>query len=276
MSQNIWVIKESGEKELFDEDKVRSSLERAGIPREYEEQVVNHVKKGAYQNIPTSEIYGLVSGFLGKAYPLGKDRYSLKRAIMEIGPTGYPFEKFVAELLKQHGYTVAANTELLGACVTHEVDVLARKDKRVYFVECKYHNQIGLKCDIKIPLYVKARSDDLAHKLSRTDPGVEFGAWIFSNTKFSSDAITYAECVKMRLTGWSYPDNGNLQDMVESKKLYPVTTLNSLSQREKQILVENGILLASELADGNGLRDILRLKPQVADRVRRECDILLG
>ena len=80
---------------------------------------------------------------------------------MELGPSGFPFEKFVAAIIKEEGYQTEVGVIVQGACVTHEVDVVATTDHQHIMVECKYHNQQGRVNDVKIPLYIQSRFLDI-------------------------------------------------------------------------------------------------------------------
>ena len=73
------------------------------------------------------------------------------------------------------------------------------------------------------------------------------GAWLFTNTKCSLDAIKYAKCSGMKITAWNYPENESLQFYIESKKLYPITILSTLSKNHKRKLFEKNILTIKEL-----------------------------
>ena len=161
-SENIQVLKASGEKEPFSEDKVRRSIRRTRIPKKLEDEVVRHVRDSLYSGIPTAEIYRHISEFLGNSsYPYTRTVYGLKQAIMQLGPSGYPFEKFVAAILSHHGYTVQTDVIVSGRCVDHEIDVVAQKENRRYMVECKFHNLPGVRSDVKVALYIQARFEDL-------------------------------------------------------------------------------------------------------------------
>src|SRR3990172_9268594 len=95
------VIKADGTIEQFSEEKLLSSIKRAGVPSSLHNQILEYVKKHVYDNIPTSEIYKQIGEFLEKNdEPYVKSKYSLKSALMELGPTGFPFEVYVSEILK--------------------------------------------------------------------------------------------------------------------------------------------------------------------------------
>lgn len=249
-NRKILVIKASGEKEFFNEEKVRLSIRRAGIEPHLEEELIEQIYRRLYPNITTREIYNQILDFLDKsAYPEGKTRYSLKRAIMSLGPSGYPFEKFLAQVLASRGFKTQTGLILKGACVDHEVDIVVQKEKELYPMECKYHNHPGVKTDIKTALYVKARFDDL--KAGETDGrfgGLKFTqAWLATNTKFTTQVVKYGRCAGVRLLSWDYPPNGSLREWVEAAQLYPITCLFSLSQSQKKNLLEQGIVLCRDL-----------------------------
>src|SRR3989338_6866663 len=107
---DVSVVKVGGLKEPFSEEKLRQSVRRAGIPLKIHDEVVDHIKSRLHDDISTEEIYGHILEFLGKSpYPFGAARYSLKKAVMDLGPTGFPFEKYVASILSRQGYKVDTN-----------------------------------------------------------------------------------------------------------------------------------------------------------------------
>jgi hypothetical protein len=158
---------------------------------------------------------------------------------MDLGPAGYAFEDFIAAVLTAYGYTTKTRQIENGVCVTHEIDVEAEKDGRRFLVECKFHNQPGSRCDVKTTLYLEARFEDLSDIFDEV--------WLVTNTKLTSEAMTYARCKKMRVISWGYPQGDNLQTLVEGKKLYPITCLSGLSSHQKMLLLKKGIVLAKDL-----------------------------
>jgi hypothetical protein len=274
--KELYVTKASGERELFSEAKLLASIGHAEVKSEESRRILNIVKEGLYENIPTAQIHQLVENYLGTVSPSSQARYQLKRAVMTLGPTGYPFEVYIGELLKKFGYATLVSQLVRGSCVTHEVDVLAEKGERVYFVECKYHNQPGLRTDLKVALYVVARGEDLFEKLKSEHPETKYASWVFTNTKFSADAITYAECKGLRLTGWSYPQNSSLQMMIEKTHLYPITVLKSLSSKQTARLLEQNIVLVSQLSGITHLKELLDLSDEGEEKIKRECLLIEG
>ena len=249
-NDTIWVIKTSGERQPFSLTKLRRSLVRSGADNETVERIVNHIIPELHNGMRTSAIYKHAYSILKRnKYPVAI-RYSLRKAVMELGPSGFPFEKFVAEILRAKGYTAKTGVILPGFCVSHEVDVLMEKDNKHIFVECKFHNQQGIKTDVKVALYVHARFLDLqkGHDIQEagSTPKVHEG-WLVTNTKLTGDAIQYANCAGLTIIGWDYPEQGNLQDLILETGVHPLTFLSTLSTHEKITLLEKGIVLCNDL-----------------------------
>ncbi len=266
------VIKATGEIEPFSKEKLAASIKRAGIPENLEDKVLNHVEDKLYENIPTSEVYSHITEFLGETHTPSKIKYSLKHAIMSLGPTGYPFEDYVSELLKKMGYTTETRSLLKGRCVTHEVDVVAQKDHPFarIMVEAKFHNTPGTRTDVHVALYTKARFDDVKEKHNLTE------GMIVTNTKVTTDALSYALCSGMKVLGWSYPQEESIRDLIEKYSLWPITFLSQISLPQIQTLVENHIVLLSDVIEKPESLDILALDPQVKKKVLEEAKRILG
>lgn len=260
----IIVIKATGEREPFLETKVRSSIRRAGITPELEDQVVTHVRSILYENIPTAEIYRHIIEFLDKSpYHGARAKYSLKQAIMNLGPTGYPFEQFVAAILNHHGYQVETNEIIQGKCIKHEIDIIATKNNNKYMIEAKFHERPGTRTAAKAAMYTWARFNDLQ----------EFDQpWLITNTKATLDAIDYGNCMGMRIISWSYPQHENLRYLIEKANLHPLTVLSTLSQKQKQRLLEQKIVLCRQIIGLN--RETfasINLSPQQTEQVKNEA-----
>ena len=247
----ILIEKTSGEMEAFSRDKLRRSLERAKASPAIIDKIVDHVLKELKNGDKTSDIYKHTFRILSDNERPSAGRYHLKHALMELGPSGHPFEKFVGELLRAQGFTVEVGTMVEGSCVTHEVDVTAQKDNHHIMVECKFHNQPGVKSDVKIALYVQARFEDVAKKWQQEPShGQKFHeVWLVTNTKLTIDAIRYATCVGMTAIGWHYPDDSSLEHLIEQFNLHPLTCLTALNNSQKQQLINQGFVLCKKLAE---------------------------
>ncbi|HEX7042561.1 MAG TPA: restriction endonuclease [Patescibacteria group bacterium] len=244
----VQVVKANGEKEEFSEKKLLRSIHRIGIPEEEQRKVLNHVHEKLYENIPTSEIYKHVAEFLDTTpHRYSRSKYSLKQAIMELGPTGYPFEDYISKLMTQEGYMTTVRNIVRGKCITHEIDVIAKKGSDKIMVEAKFHNSTGIKTDVQVALYTYARFEDVKDKENFTKP------LLVTNTKATTDAIAYAHCVGMDIITWSYPDEKSLRDLVEEYHLYPITALRSLPESSKQTLLEQDVVLCRQICANHSL-----------------------
>jgi len=234
MGNVVNVIKASGDIEPFSDRKVISSLLRAGAPLDLAQKIISEIKPHLYQNIPSFEVYNLVMRILKKQQQDLAARYNLKKALMELGPTGYPFEKYMAEVLKAQKHEVSINQIVAGKCVSHEIDIIAKNDSR-FMIECKFHNQLGGRTDIKVALYTYARFLDIK------DKGFD-QPWLITNTKVTQEVKTYALCVGMKLTSWDNPEGESLREMIDKTGLYPITASTTLTLAEKQDLIEKNIV----------------------------------
>lgn len=270
------VIKASGEKVFFEPGKIIRSLERAGASREVIQEVLFETKKQLFDKIPTKEIYRVVFKNLKKLNRCTACKYHLKNAIMELGPAGFPFEKFIATLFEAEGYHTITDQTVKGRCVKHEVDIIADKDNKYLMIECKFHSDAGNICHVKNALYVYARFLDLekifldkhAHA-QKFDQG-----WLVTNTRFSTDAEKYGKCVGIGLLSWNYPKGDGLREIIDRKGLYPVTCLTSLSKNEKQTLLNNKIILCQTIYESPSALNSIKLSRIRKKKVLQEAEII--
>ena len=266
-----YILKANGEKELFSENKLLLSIQKAGIPKDLWENVVTHVKSNLYENIPTQEIYKHVTEFLENSpHPFSRAKYSLKQAIMDLGPTGYPFEDYISEILKMEGYNTQIRQIIKGKCISHEIDLIVQKDNVSAMVECKFHNAPGTRSQVHVSLYTKARFDDIKENNNLSE------AWLVTNTKVTPDALSYALCSNMKIISWDYPEKGSFGDLIGKYKLHPITMLTSLSQNQKQILLANHVVLAKEVCKNPSSLDILGLPQDKKNSILSECQFVYG
>lgn len=244
------VIKASGQKEEFSHQKLVDSLVRSGAPDDVAEDIAKKVEVQISSLSHTRHIYRLAKKMLRQYnHALGM-RYSIKKAISSLGPSGYPFEKYFGKILAAYGYSVELNMMINGYCVKHEVDIIATKGRDKHIIECKYHTDSGKPIDVKTALYIRSRVADIkkAFRKNSRDVMVKDG-WLVTNTRCTSDAIRYANCTGLRIVSWRYPEKNSLERMIERKRLYPVTILSSIKKQSLDILFNNNIVLAQEIAD---------------------------
>ena len=253
MKNNIVVTKASGVTEPFSIKKLRNSLERAKATSEEINSIVETLLPKLYQGISTKKIYSEAFRLLRHQSKPHAARYYLKRGIMELGPSGFPFEKFVGELFKHQGYEVQVGKIVQGKCVKHEIDVIAEKENQIILMECKYRNQPGITVDVKTPLYIQSRFEDvLANGLLKNKES-KFSGWITTNAKFTSDALDYGNCKGLNMLSWDYPHNKALKDMIDNAGLYPLTCLTSLTRHEKQWLLAKDYVLVRDIYNNKNL-----------------------
>jgi hypothetical protein len=186
-----------------------------------------------------------------------------------------PFEGYIAEIYKAKGFEVATDQIIQGKCVSHEVDVVAWNENKLIMAEAKFHNELGIKSDLKVALYVKARYDDIHGieynygKRRKLDEGL-----LITNTNFTVKAVEYSECAGVKLIGWNYPSQGNLHDMIEDMGLHPVTCLTTLTNSEKKDLMENGITLCRNVRDSADKLMQLGLSREAIDQAVEESNFM--
>lgn len=263
MTRTTLIRKASGEKEAFSQKKLKESLKRVGADKEAIRQIADEINNWIHEGVTTKNIYKQAFRLLKKHKEGPAARYKIKKAIMELGPTGYPFEHFVGQLIKHYGFETEVGQVLQGQCVQHEVDVMATGKGKQIFVECKFYNSQGKYANVKVPLYIRSRVDDIVkkRKLLPEFSNVDFQGWIVTNTRFTSDAIEYGKCSGLHLISWDYPKGHSLREMIEKEGLFPVTTLTSINKLQKQILLDEGIVLCLQICRNPKLADKLDMSP---------------
>lgn len=270
----ILIRKSDGEEEPYDASKLESSLMRAGANASDRAEIVEHIAAELRPGMTTEDIYTHAFSLLKKrAHSPVAARYSVKRALFALGPSGFPFEQFFAEVLRSHGWRAETGVTLTGRCAPHEVDILAEKSGLRVGIEAKFHNDPSGKTDIKDALYVKARYEDLARSPEASSRVAE--GWLVTNTRFTKNAIRYAQCTNLTLIGWDYPDKKGLLDLIEAGSVHPITCLTSLSESEKRHLLENRIVLCKDIRAPH-LLESLGVRRERLEGVMREASALCG
>lgn len=274
MNEGILVRKADGTTEPFSEDKLRHSLQEARAKDPVIEEIVSHIKEELRPGIKTSSIYNHAFSLLKKHGGASAARYSLRRSLADLGPTGFPFEHFVARLFEAQGYSTQVGIHLTGACVKHEVDVVAKKEGDFVIGEVKFHNEHNIKSDVKTALYVSARFDDLEKSNfdNLNTQGAKPRRILITNTKFTSKAIRFGECADLDLIGWGYPEKGNLEDLITQANLQPVTALTTLSNKDKKKLLDNELVLCKSLRENEKALEQIGMPPTKINTVMGEVD----
>jgi len=278
-NESFDIIKSSGERVKFSLDKLRGSLKRTGADKQTVSQIIDKVRDELYQGISTREIYNRAFALLKKKKSYLASKYKLKKAIYELGPTGFPFERFIGAILKYSGYKIDVGKVLQGKCVTHEIDVIAQKNNETNIIECKFHGDQGINCNIKVPLYINSRYQDVkTHWNSNPKNTAKLTkGWVVTNTRFTKDAIQYSKCCGLYLLSWDYPKNDSLKDRIDRLGLYPITVSTLLTNREKQFLLSRDVVLCRELIQDKFYLDHLGVsdtrKEKILNEISQLCTI---
>ncbi len=271
---SITVKKMDGTVEAFDINKLKKSLSAAGAPEDVVNEISAHIAREFTGLVTTKDIYSHAFEILKEyAYKPIAARYSLKRAVFDLGPSGFPFERFVGFLFKELGYkNVKSGVYKQGKCASHELDLYAEKDGEVLGAEIKFHNSPGIKTDLKVALYVHARFEDLIKANHKIDTG-----WLITNTRFTSNVIKYASCAaNLTLLSWDYPYGGGLVKLIEEKRIHPITALTSLKSAEKRALIERDIVLCKQALAEIRTMGSLGLGISNLKEVKEELESLCG
>ncbi|MBI2004695.1 restriction endonuclease [Patescibacteria group bacterium] len=267
---SIVISKADGTTQQFDRNKLFSSLKRSGAATDMAEEITQEIEKNVLSGATTQEIYSRAFAHLKRHKHGAAARYSLKLAILNFGPSGFPFESYIAELFRAEGYKTKVDQIVRGACVEHEVDVVIDKKTETVYAEVKFHNTAGFKTDLKTALYVEARIEDIAaYHRSTIARGL-----LVTNTKFTTYATGYARCKGLELLGWEYPQGATLQDRIDKAGLYPVTALTTLNNREKTALLKDRVVLCRALPEETEALTRAGISGRKADRVMEEVGAL--
>ncbi len=262
----INIIKADGEREPWSTQKLERSLRAARASDELTREIIAHIEKDVQDGMRTNDIYEHAFALLKRYDRPTAAQYSLKKAIMQLGPSGFPFERFVAEIMKAQGYSTRVGVMVPGVCVEHEVDVVAEKPDERILVEAKFHNSAEVKSDVKVALYVHARFMDIQKRFAEAEPDHQryTRAWLITNTSFTSQAIQYGRCAGLSMTGWNYPKGNTLQDLVQLTETHPITCLTTLTDQQKSALLNEGVVLCHDIIrDPNVLARIGMSKPSI-------------
>ena len=278
--KELYVINNSGKKEPFSWKKICNGAERVGASKDLAKQIATTIEKEAYSGITTKEIFRRVERILSKKYPRGRIRFRLKKAIRRFGPSGFPFEKYVADIFKQLDFSVKINQHIKGQCVRHEIDFLAKEEKYFLIGECKFHSLPGGRVDLKVGLihyarFLDLKSGDSLNKIKSEK--LKIRPIIVTNTKFTSKVIKYSECNGIDLLGWKYPAGRGLEYVIESERFYPITILPSVTNNLLETFYKQRLMLAQDLLNINIVKFSKKtgISEKKISAIKKEAEILL-
>ena len=267
----------AGETVEFEISKLENSLRNSGAGEQSLKRVLETILSKCFDGITTGELYRMAFEELKKISNSVAARYSLKKALLELGPAGFYFEQWIARVFQNIGYKTETGQLIKGHAVTHEADVIAKKDDKTYWVECKFRNAEDTKISVTTPMYVLSRIKDISNiQYNLFETKTEFTAgWLITNTYFTKDSVAFSEYYGLRLLSWDYPKDKNIKSLVDQNALYPITCLTTLDGKQKQKLLEEKCVLAKELFNNQNLLNILELNEEKKSEVLKEARELM-
>lgn len=271
------IKKYSGEIVDFDKEKLIKSLIIVGSERRIAEQILFEITPQLYEGITSKKIARLAFQKLKSRSKALAARYNLKSGLIALGPAGFYFEKFIARLFELQGFLSRSNVFVEGNCVSHELDVIVKRDNHLAMVECKFHSGQETKSDVKVSMYILSRFNDVnsnQYRFFETDEQLT-KCWIVTNNKFTLDAIKFAECSGIQMLSWDYPYGKSLKNLTQEFRLYPITCLTTLTAAEKELLLVQDILTVYDLTHQPKKFKNLRISQSRMKNILAECQQLL-
>lgn len=272
------VKKHSGEIVSYNRGKLVSSLQNSGATKEVAEQIIQEVESQFYNGITSREIFKIAFKKLKSYSKAHAARYNLKNGILKLGPAGFYFEKFIARIFELENYQTVTNVFLEGNCISHEIDLIVKKESHLAMIECKFHGSQESKTDVKVPMYILSRFNDVKninYTVFNQNENLD-KCWLVTNNKFTSEAIKFGECSGLNLLSWNYPLGNSLKDFVTKYNVYPITCLTTLTQAEKEILLLENILTVHDFIHVRKHNSKLKLSQNRLKNVIKECTQLLN
>lgn len=275
---NIGIKKQSGEIVTFSKESLRKSLVNSGANNETAHEICDAIAKELYNGISTKEIYQKAFFLLKKAKASVAARYSLKRALQDLGPEGFFFEKWVAKIFEVQGYDTVTGQNLIGkSTINHEIDVVISNKSENIICECKFRNDIEAKISVTTPMYFLSRFIDLKDKeftfFNRTFKPQK--GYLITNAFFTTDSIAFAKCYDINLISWNYPEDQSIKRLTDQQGLYPITCLTTLTKEEEQILLSKNCILVRELVKNPILLDHFKFTNERKELILQEAHELL-
>lgn len=248
MEGSIYVVNARGERKPFSFRKVCRSARRVGASSSTAREIAETIEKEVYTGIKTIDIFKKVKRLLAKAAPGSPAlRFNLKQGMRKLGPTGFPFEKYIGKIFSSQGFKVKLNQHISGSCVKYEIDFLAQKKDILYVGECKYRNLAGGRVHSKTALANYARFLDIEKGRFFDKKRLKIKSILVTNTKFTKRAVKYSQCVGVELWGWNFPKNKGLEYLIDRQKLYPITILPSFKKSLADVFIKKRIMLVQDI-----------------------------
>lgn len=271
------VKKYSGELVEYKPVNLRNSLAKSGANDNEVQSVFEKVEYQLFDGISTRKLYEIAYDELRKVRNSFAARYSLKKALRDLGPEGFYFEQWIAKIYQEDGYEVITGQTIQGHAVTHEIDVIALQNKKMLAIECKFRNDIDAKISVTTPMYFMSRLIDLQginYSFFNKEVSITEG-WLVTNANFTSDSIKFSKYHKMNLLSWDYPNGNNLKSRVDTMAQYPITCLTSLSNDEKSKLLKGHFILVKDIVRHPNCLQQLAIDKITIEKIIEEAEELI-
>ncbi len=245
-----------------------------GASRLEAEEIAGKIENRIYDGISTARVLQMIFQFIHRFNPRASRLYDLRRglSLMNSKPE---FERFVQILLMNAGFEVNPNKILRGKCIEHEVDAIARKNGITYFVEVKHHYNYHAFTGLDESRIARALLEDVSEgfNLGLTNLKID-RAMIVTNTKYSEQALQYGTCRNIMQIGWSTAANLGLRDLIQEKKLYPLSCIRGLKADLRLKLVDSGVVLINQLVaeDSDELAEKTKLPREVINDIKEKIE----
>ena len=250
--EKIYVVNFKGEKELFSYNKVFRSARRSGASISLAREIASKIQQSVYPGIKTDKIFKQVRNYLRKGDLRSGLRFNLKEAMRKLGPSGFPFEKYIGDIFTELGFKVLLNQIIYSRCARYEIDFVAQKDKLVYLGECKFRIYPGEKIDLNIALSNYARFLDIKESgYFKRFSGCKSKSILVTNAKFTKQTVSYSKDKGVDLLGWRFPRGRGLEQIIEEKKFYPITILPSFNNSLMPFFALSKKMLAKDVLNIN-------------------------
>jgi len=243
-----WLVKKAdGSMQVFDREKIVRTCLRMGADRRAAYEIAERIERRLYPGISTERILQMIFQFMRRDKPSVSNLFDLGKglSLMSSKPE---FEVFVQALLARNGFEVSPNRLLVGRCVEHEVDAIAKKDGITFFVEAKHHSMYHTLTGLDESRIARAVLEDVMEgvAIGKSDLKID-RAMIVTNTRYSEQAVRYGNCRNILQIGWSSPTDKGLQSMVAGTKLLPLSCLRGLGLNARIKLALSGIVLFEQI-----------------------------
>ena len=250
MSKEINVKKWDETKEPYNREKVIRTLRRYGLNNSQIDDVLAKVEARHYDGITTMMLHSFIKEEIDKSQHQVR-RSDLREALAMMRPAP-DFERYVQELFRGLGYKVTSNKIIQGYCVTHEIDGVAVKDGKQYYIETKHHSKLHNRTPFIDSLAVKAKLDDIRHGYAEGKNHYDFDkAILICNTKMTKHAEKYSSCVDIDHIGWNMPRGRGIDELIEESRVFPYTVIPKLSRNEIRMLSSLGVVTVQDILDKN-------------------------